>query len=64
MRISMDRLQKGTKYNVAVRAIPYYKLQGTWSEWSEGYSFDTPRGKWDFGLRTTPPKGGINNNNN
>ncbi|XP_075885947.1 interleukin-7 receptor subunit alpha [Nelusetta ayraudi] len=52
MRISMDRLQKGTKYNVAVRAIPYYKLQGTWSEWSEGYSFDTPRGRTRDGTYT------------
>lgn len=41
----MDRLQKGTKYDVKVRALPIDNLGGTWSEWSECYSFDTPGGK-------------------
>lgn len=45
MRLSMDRLQKGTKHDVKVRAMPYGNLEGTWSEWSEWYSFDTPSGK-------------------
>lgn len=50
MRISMDRLQKGARHDVKVRAIPYDKLQGTWSEWSEWYSFETPPGESVFGL--------------
>lgn len=46
MKISMDRLQMGTTYKLKVRSIPQVPLQGTWSEWSESYSFVTPVGKW------------------
>lgn len=46
----MDHLQKGTKHDIKARAIPTGDLKGTWSEWSEWYSFDTPPGKCDFDL--------------
>lgn len=49
MKISMDRLQMGTMYELKVRSIPQVSLQGTWSEWSELYSFVTPVGKWQYG---------------
>nr|WKN12638.1 IL7r [Chaunax abei] len=42
MKIDMERFQKNTKYQVKVRAIPLKHLQGTWSEWSDTFSFFTP----------------------
>nr|XP_020478107.1 interleukin-7 receptor subunit alpha isoform X3 [Monopterus albus]XP_020478108.1 interleukin-7 receptor subunit alpha isoform X3 [Monopterus albus]XP_020478109.1 interleukin-7 receptor subunit alpha isoform X3 [Monopterus albus]XP_020478110.1 interleukin-7 receptor subunit alpha isoform X3 [Monopterus albus] len=42
LRIDMERLQKNTEYQVRVRAIPHKFLQGSWSEWSESFSFFTP----------------------
>lgn len=46
MKIGMEHLQKNMEYQVKVRAIPQETyLQGTWSEWSESYSFVIPAGK-------------------
>nr|XP_046231359.1 interleukin-7 receptor subunit alpha isoform X2 [Scatophagus argus] len=45
MKIDMQQLQKHTQYHVRVRAIPQKHLQGTWSEWSETFSFTTPADK-------------------
>lgn len=45
----MVHLRRNTEYGVKVRAIPHKHLQGTWSEWSEPFSFitpDTATGKW------------------
>ncbi|XP_026153738.1 interleukin-7 receptor subunit alpha isoform X2 [Mastacembelus armatus] len=42
MMIDMERLQKNTEYQVRVRAIPLIYLQGSWSKWSEPYSFFSP----------------------
>ncbi|KAM9338738.1 interleukin-7 receptor subunit alpha [Symphorus nematophorus] len=45
MKMNMDRLQKDAEYHVKVRAIPQNFLQGTWSSWSETFSFFTPPGE-------------------
>ncbi|XP_070781214.1 interleukin-7 receptor subunit alpha [Enoplosus armatus] len=42
MIIDMEHLQKSTEYHVKVRAIPLIYLQGTWSEWSDTFTFFTP----------------------
>uniref|UniRef100_A0A3Q1F0E3 Interleukin 7 receptor n=1 Tax=Acanthochromis polyacanthus TaxID=80966 RepID=A0A3Q1F0E3_9TELE len=42
--IDMDHLRKHTKYHVKVRAIPR-TFKGSWSKWSETFSFFTPAGK-------------------
>lgn len=45
----MVHLQSNTMYRVKVRAIPHKYLQGTWSDWSETFSFVTPgtaTGEW------------------
>lgn len=45
LRIDEAHLRKNTKYQVKVRAIPNNGFQGTWSEWSQPYSFSTAPGK-------------------
>ncbi|XP_042250862.1 interleukin-7 receptor subunit alpha [Thunnus maccoyii] len=42
LEISMEHLQKDQEYHVRVRAKPDTNLQGSWSEWSETFSFSTP----------------------
>ncbi|KAM6902323.1 interleukin-7 receptor subunit alpha [Xenentodon cancila] len=42
LQISMTHLRKDCKYGVRVRAIPQQFFQGTWSDWSETFSFVTP----------------------
>ncbi|XP_069023847.1 interleukin-7 receptor subunit alpha isoform X1 [Embiotoca jacksoni] len=42
--VDLKHLHKNTEYRVKVRAIPLTFLPGTWSEWSETYSFCTPAG--------------------
>uniref|UniRef100_A0A3P8UBF1 Fibronectin type-III domain-containing protein n=1 Tax=Amphiprion percula TaxID=161767 RepID=A0A3P8UBF1_AMPPE len=42
--IDMDHLKRHTEYHVKVRAIPQ-RFKGSWSEWSETFSFFTPAGK-------------------
>lgn len=60
MKIDMEHLQKNTKYQVKVRAIPQEEyLQGTWSEWSETFSFVTPAGKWKSASLKTDDDDGI-----
>ncbi|TKS85115.1 Interleukin-7 receptor subunit alpha [Collichthys lucidus] len=44
LKIDMDHFEKNSEYHVKVRAIPQIYLQGTWSEWSQTYSFFTPAG--------------------
>ncbi|XP_051249892.1 interleukin-7 receptor subunit alpha [Dicentrarchus labrax] len=44
MKIDMEHLQQNTEYHVKVRAIPQLFLAGTWSDWSETFSFFTPAG--------------------
>ncbi|XP_026210448.1 interleukin-7 receptor subunit alpha isoform X2 [Anabas testudineus] len=44
MKIDMKSIQRDAEYRVKVRAIPINYLQGSWSEWSETYSFITPAG--------------------
>ncbi|KAL7376413.1 hypothetical protein ABVT39_007741 [Epinephelus coioides] len=45
LKIDMQHLRKHTEYHVKVRALPVNGWQGTWSEWSETYSFFTPAGE-------------------
>lgn len=45
LKIDMDHFKKNSEYHVKVRAIPQIYLEGTWSEWSETYSFFTPAGE-------------------
>ncbi|CAL1568115.1 unnamed protein product [Knipowitschia caucasica] len=42
MNIDWSHLSRGTQYYVKVRAAPRGYFRGTWSEWSETYSFKTP----------------------
>lgn len=42
MNIAMNHLSKDPQYHVKVRAIPVDYYQGTWSEWSQTYSFTSP----------------------
>ncbi|CAB1423352.1 unnamed protein product [Pleuronectes platessa] len=44
MKIDMEHLRKNTKYHVKVRSIPVKPLEGSWSEWSDTFSFYTPAG--------------------
>ncbi|KAM8743350.1 interleukin-7 receptor subunit alpha isoform 1-T2 [Acanthopagrus schlegelii] len=44
LKIDMERLRSNAKYQVKVRAIPKSHLQGSWSEWSEMFSFSTVAG--------------------
>lgn len=46
LKINMERLQSKAQYQVRVRAIPRPKssLQGSWSDWSETFSFSTTAG--------------------
>lgn len=44
MKIDMKSIQRNTEYRVKVRAIPINYLQGSWSEWSQTFSFKTPPG--------------------
>ncbi|XP_034457483.1 interleukin-7 receptor subunit alpha isoform X2 [Hippoglossus hippoglossus] len=44
MKIDMEHLRKNTEYHVKVRAIPVKFLEGSWSKWSDTFSFDTPAG--------------------
>lgn len=57
----MQHLQKGTKYQVKVRAIPQDILQGTWSEWSESFSFFSPAGKRNSAFSLFSPSTDDNN---
>ncbi|XP_061589505.1 interleukin-7 receptor subunit alpha isoform X2 [Cololabis saira] len=50
LQISMTHLCKHCKYGVRVRAIPQGYFQGTWSDWSETFSFVTP-GEGNFDER-------------
>ncbi|XP_069369840.1 interleukin-7 receptor subunit alpha [Paralichthys olivaceus] len=45
MKIDMEHLRKNTEYHVIVRAIPVKLLKGSWSEWSDKFSFCTPAGQ-------------------
>lgn len=45
MNIGLSHLRSGTQYHVKVRAIPWDYFQGTWSEWSQPYTFHTPPGE-------------------
>ncbi|KAK2818502.1 hypothetical protein Q5P01_024063 [Channa striata] len=43
IKISMDHLQWNARYYVRVQAIPVGGyLRGSWSEWSDTFTFDTP----------------------
>ncbi|XP_062268354.1 interleukin-7 receptor subunit alpha [Platichthys flesus] len=44
MKIDMEHLRKSTKYHVKVRSIPVKPLEGSWSEWSDTFTFYTPAG--------------------
>ncbi|XP_073333641.1 interleukin-7 receptor subunit alpha [Pagrus major] len=44
LKIDMERLRSNATYQVKVRAIPQNFLQGSWSEWSETFSFSTAAG--------------------
>uniref|UniRef100_A0A8C6UUC1 Fibronectin type-III domain-containing protein n=1 Tax=Neogobius melanostomus TaxID=47308 RepID=A0A8C6UUC1_9GOBI len=41
MNIGRNHLHSGTQYHVKARAIPQGIFQGTWSEWSQPYTFHT-----------------------
>ncbi|GLD56866.1 interleukin-7 receptor subunit alpha-like protein [Lates japonicus] len=45
MKIDMEHLWKNTEYHVTVRSIPVKHLQGSWSKWSQPYTFLTPPGE-------------------
>ncbi|XP_049909826.1 interleukin-7 receptor subunit alpha [Epinephelus moara] len=45
LKIDMQHLRRHTVYHVKVRALPVKVWQGTWSDWSETYSFFTPAGE-------------------
>ncbi|XP_029025477.1 interleukin-7 receptor subunit alpha [Betta splendens] len=42
MKIDMQSLHRDAEYRVRVRAIPINHLQGSWSEWSDTFSFTSP----------------------
>ncbi|XP_034403090.1 interleukin-7 receptor subunit alpha [Cyclopterus lumpus] len=42
LEVGMELLQQHAEYHVKVRAIPEHGLQGSWSEWSETFTFFTP----------------------
>uniref|UniRef100_A0A3B4YDM3 Interleukin 7 receptor n=1 Tax=Seriola lalandi dorsalis TaxID=1841481 RepID=A0A3B4YDM3_SERLL len=42
MRMDMEHLQRNTQYHVEVRSIPAKFFRGSWSEWSDTFSFFTP----------------------
>uniref|UniRef100_UPI0037E8B828 interleukin-7 receptor subunit alpha-like n=1 Tax=Semicossyphus pulcher TaxID=241346 RepID=UPI0037E8B828 len=42
LKVDMEHLQANTRYHVRVRAIPLKHLQGSWSEWSDTFTFLTP----------------------
>lgn len=45
MIIGRNHLRNGTEYHVKVRALPSEPFKGTWSEWSQPYTFHTPPGE-------------------
>ncbi|XP_042365846.1 interleukin-7 receptor subunit alpha isoform X2 [Plectropomus leopardus] len=42
LRLGMDRLRGRSEYAAVVRSLPAKIYEGTWSEWSESFSFRTP----------------------
>ncbi|KAI3361904.1 hypothetical protein L3Q82_002223 [Scortum barcoo] len=56
LQISMQHLLKDSEYHVKVRAIPVNYLQGTWSEWSENFTFFTPAGESEKVKKLTEEK--------
>lgn len=46
LAVDIGHFQKGTKYHVKVRAIPQ-TFQGSWSKWSDTFSFFPPAGEND-----------------
>ncbi|XP_034534234.1 interleukin-7 receptor subunit alpha-like [Notolabrus celidotus] len=53
LKVDMEHLQTDTRYHVRVRSIPLKYLQGTWSEWSQTFTFVTPDGQKPDGWRQT-----------
>lgn len=43
--IDMQHLQENSRYHVKVRAVPQTYFQGSWSEWSDTFTFSTPTSK-------------------
>lgn len=44
LKVDTRQLKTNAQYHVRVRALPIEHLKGTWSEWSQTFTFVTPRG--------------------